>query len=132
MTNIAFRPETVLVLRALSTFEALYLSRSTTRLNEAVSQAFSGGSRSPPGANDAVTIARAVINELDSARFDPLLILAVARNIGTALDSATTRAESLVSSLTSQYAFHDIVISRFTRTAQQSPCLGRWRLHNRL
>ncbi|KAG1731465.1 Golgi transport complex subunit 5-domain-containing protein [Suillus paluster] len=91
-------PETVLVLHALSTFEALYLSRSTTRLNEAISQAFAGGSRSPPGANEGVTIARAVMNELDSARFDPLLILAVARNIATALDGATMRAESLISS----------------------------------
>ncbi|KAG2028524.1 hypothetical protein BDR03DRAFT_1019686 [Suillus americanus] len=70
-------PETVLVLRALSTFEALYLSRSTTRLNEAVSQAFTGGSRAPPGANEGVAIARAVMNELDSPRFDPLLMLAV-------------------------------------------------------
>ncbi|OAX39111.1 hypothetical protein K503DRAFT_690302 [Rhizopogon vinicolor AM-OR11-026] len=90
-------PETILVLRALSTFEALYLSRSTTRLNEAVSQAFAGGPRSPPGANEGVTIARAVMNELDSARFDPLLILAVARNIGTALNGAAMRAESLIS-----------------------------------
>lgn len=91
-------PETVLVLRSLSTFEALYLSRSTTRLNEVVSQAFAGGSRTPPGANEGVAIARAVMNELDSARFDPLLILAVARNVGTALDGATMRAESLISS----------------------------------
>ncbi|OJA08043.1 hypothetical protein AZE42_08584 [Rhizopogon vesiculosus] len=90
-------PETIIVLRALSTFEALYLSRSTTRLNEAVSQAFAGGPRLPPGANEGVTIARAVMNELDSARFDPLLILAVARNIGTALDGAAMRAESLIS-----------------------------------
>ncbi|KAG2099132.1 Golgi transport complex subunit 5-domain-containing protein, partial [Suillus cothurnatus] len=91
-------PETVLVLRALSTFEALYLSRSTTRLNEAVSQAFAGGSRAPPGANEGVAIARAVMNELDSARFDPLLMLAVARNVGAALDGATMRAEGLISS----------------------------------
>ncbi|KAG1776989.1 Golgi transport complex subunit 5-domain-containing protein [Suillus placidus] len=91
-------PETVLVLRALSTFEALYLSRSTTRLNETVSQAFAGGSRAPPGTNEGVAIARAVMNELDSARFDPLLMLAVARNVGVALDGATMRAEGLISS----------------------------------
>lgn len=91
-------PETVLVLRALSMFEALYLSRSTTRLNEAVSQAFAGGSRTPPGANEGVAIARAVMNELDSARFDPLLMLAVARNVGAALDGATMRVEGLISS----------------------------------
>jgi hypothetical protein len=80
-------------------FEALYLSRSTTRLNEAVSQAFAGGSRAPPGANEGVAIARAVMNELDSARFDPLLMLAVARNVGAALDGATMRVEGLVSFL---------------------------------
>ncbi|KAG2079304.1 hypothetical protein BDR04DRAFT_1086528 [Suillus decipiens] len=90
-------PETVLVLRSLSTFEALYLSRSTTRLNEAVSQAFAGGSRTPPGANEGVAIARAVMNELDSAKFDPLLMLAVARNVGAVLDGATMRADSLIS-----------------------------------
>ncbi|KAJ7647511.1 hypothetical protein FB45DRAFT_893628 [Roridomyces roridus] len=39
-------PETVLILRALSNFESLYVSRSSNKLNEAVGQAFSGGSRS--------------------------------------------------------------------------------------
>ncbi|KIK33948.1 hypothetical protein CY34DRAFT_12807 [Suillus luteus UH-Slu-Lm8-n1] len=39
--------------------ETLYLSRSTTHLNEVVSQAFAGGSRAPPGANEGVAIARA-------------------------------------------------------------------------
>lgn len=92
-----FRPETILVLRALSTFEDLYLSRSATRLNESVSQAFAGGSRAPPGSNEGVTIARVVMNELDSARFDPLLILAVARNVSAALDGVMMRAEGLVS-----------------------------------
>ncbi|KAG1862894.1 Golgi transport complex subunit 5-domain-containing protein [Suillus tomentosus] len=91
-------PETVIVLRALSTFEDLYLSRSATRLNESVSQAFAGGSRAPPGSNEGVTIARVVMNELDSARFDPLLILAVARNVGAALDGVIMRAEGLISS----------------------------------
>ncbi|KAJ7874696.1 Golgi transport complex subunit 5-domain-containing protein [Mycena olivaceomarginata] len=69
-------PETVLVLRALSNFESLYVSRSSNKLNEAVAQAFSGGARSPPGMNEGVNIARTVANELDSARFDPLLIRA--------------------------------------------------------
>ncbi|KAG1810818.1 Golgi transport complex subunit 5-domain-containing protein [Suillus variegatus] len=91
-------PETILVLRALSTFEDLYLSRSATRLNESVSQAFAGGSRAPPGSNEGVTIARVVMNELDSARFDPLLILAVARNVSAALDGVMMRAEGLISS----------------------------------
>ncbi|KAJ7251785.1 Golgi transport complex subunit 5-domain-containing protein [Mycena haematopus] len=90
-------PETVLVLRALSNFESLYVSRSSNKLNEAVGQAFSGGSRSPPGMNEGVNIARTVANELDSARFDPLLVRAVAKNVGTSLDMLLSRADGLIS-----------------------------------
>ncbi|KAF7375982.1 ACT domain-containing protein [Mycena sanguinolenta] len=88
-------PETVLVLRALSNFESLYVSRSSNKLNEAVGQAFSGGSRSPPGMNEGVNIARTVANELDSARFDPLLVRAVAKNVGNSLDMLLSRADGL-------------------------------------
>ncbi|KAF7362065.1 Conserved oligomeric Golgi complex subunit 5 [Mycena venus] len=90
-------PETVLVLRALSNFESLYVSRSSNKLNEAVAQAFSGGARTPPGMNEGVNIARTVANELDSARFDPLLVRAVAKNVGTSLDMLLSRADSLIS-----------------------------------
>ncbi|KAH0827442.1 Golgi transport complex subunit 5-domain-containing protein [Lanmaoa asiatica] len=89
-------PETILVLRALSTFEALYVSRSSTRMNEAVAQAFSGGSRAPPGANEGANIVRTVTNELDSARSDPLLVRTVAKNAATSLESVVTRADGLV------------------------------------
>ncbi|KAJ7755714.1 Golgi transport complex subunit 5-domain-containing protein [Mycena maculata] len=90
-------PETVLILRALSNFESLYVSRSSNKLNEAVAQAFSGGARSPPGANDGVNIARTVANELDSAKFDPLLVRSVAKNVGTSLDMLLSRVDGLVS-----------------------------------
>ncbi|KAJ6497874.1 Golgi transport complex subunit 5-domain-containing protein [Mycena sanguinolenta] len=90
-------PETVLVLRALSNFESLYVSRSSNKLNETVGQAFSGGARSPPGMNEGVNIARTVANELDSARFDPLLVRAVAKNVGTSLDMLLSRADGLIS-----------------------------------
>ncbi|KIJ67605.1 hypothetical protein HYDPIDRAFT_84403 [Hydnomerulius pinastri MD-312] len=89
-------PETALVLRALSTFEALYLSRSSTRLNEAVAQAFAGGSRAPPGVNEGISIVRAVTNELDSARFDPLLVRAVAKSAATSLEGAASKADGLI------------------------------------
>jgi hypothetical protein len=79
-------------------------------------------------------MARAMMNELDSARFDPLLILAVARNVGTAIDGATMRAESLVSSLApNRYPMIDsCVISRSPQIAQRLRFSGRWRLHSRL
>lgn len=90
-------PETVLTLRAIGNFESLYLSRSSNRLTEAVGAAMSGGMRSPPGMAEGVTIARTVVNELDSARFDPLLVRAVAKNAATALDLFLGRIDTLVS-----------------------------------
>ncbi|KAF7792362.1 hypothetical protein EIP86_003398 [Pleurotus ostreatoroseus] len=90
-------PETFIVLHALSTFESLYLSRSSNRLNESVGQAFSGGTRSPPGLTDGVNIARTVANELDSARFDPLLVQSVAKYAASSLDMLISRAETMTS-----------------------------------
>ncbi|KAI0695938.1 Golgi transport complex subunit 5-domain-containing protein [Cerioporus squamosus] len=88
--------ETVLILRALSNFESLYLSRSSNRLNEAVGQAFSGGTRAPPGMSEGINIARAVANELDSAKFDPLLVQSVARYAVGSLELMLTRLDALV------------------------------------
>lgn len=89
-------PETILVLRALSNFESLYLSRSSNRLNEAVGQAFAGGIRSPPGLTEGVNIARTVANELDSAKFDPLLVKNVAKYVVSSLDMFLSRVDALV------------------------------------
>ncbi|THV06795.1 hypothetical protein K435DRAFT_711109 [Dendrothele bispora CBS 962.96] len=89
-------PETVLVIRSLSTFESLYLSRSSNKLNEAVGQTFAGGSRIPPGVTDGVNIARAIANELDSAKFDPLLVRAVAKNVVSNLDMMISRMDGLI------------------------------------
>ncbi|KAI0071918.1 hypothetical protein K474DRAFT_1651800 [Panus rudis PR-1116 ss-1] len=90
-------PETILVLRALSNFESLYLSRSSNRLNEAVGQAFLGGARAPPGMNEGINIARTVANELDSAKFDPLLVQSVAKYVSSSLDTFLTRFDGTVS-----------------------------------
>ncbi|KAH9895023.1 Golgi transport complex subunit 5-domain-containing protein [Cubamyces lactineus] len=89
-------PETIIVLRALSNFESLYLSRSSNRLNEAVGQAFSGGTRSPPSMSEGVNVARAVANELDSAKFDPLLVQSVARYAVSSLELLLTRTDNLI------------------------------------
>ncbi|KIK67031.1 hypothetical protein GYMLUDRAFT_156005 [Collybiopsis luxurians FD-317 M1] len=90
-------PETVLVLRSLSHFETLYLSRSTNKLNEVVAQAFpSNGARATPSLNDGLNIARTVANELDSARFDPLFVRSVAKNIVSSLDTLRGRADALI------------------------------------
>ncbi|KAK0437510.1 Golgi transport complex subunit 5-domain-containing protein [Armillaria borealis] len=90
-------PETVIVLRALSNFESLYLTRSSTKLNESVSQAFSGGLRTPPGMQEGINIARTVANELDSARFDPLLVKSVAKSATASIDMILSRLDGSVS-----------------------------------
>ncbi|KAL1410659.1 hypothetical protein Q8F55_004678 [Vanrija albida] len=90
-------PEAVLVLRSVSTFEASYLGRSTARMSDAVNGAMSQYNVSratAPGAVEGVNIARTITNELDSARFDPLLVQTVARNAVKVLASLKTRAES--------------------------------------
>ncbi|KAI5835805.1 hypothetical protein K523DRAFT_411243 [Schizophyllum commune Tattone D] len=84
--------ETILVLRALSTFEAFYLTRSTSKLNEAVGQAF----KMTPGATEGTNVARTVVNELDTARFDPLLVRAVAKNAAASLEMFVQRADNMV------------------------------------
>ncbi|CAG8591609.1 15706_t:CDS:10, partial [Acaulospora colombiana] len=112
-------PETVITLRAVSTFESLYLQRSTTRLNELISSAFAtspaayfGGSnfvtsggymstsiastKSLPGEKDGLAIARVVANELDASRFDPLLVMSTARGIAKCLETMGSRVDNLV------------------------------------
>ncbi|KAF7782447.1 hypothetical protein Agabi119p4_1823 [Agaricus bisporus var. burnettii] len=95
-TSMVQSPETVLVLRSISNIESLYLSRSTNKLNEVIGQVFSRGARAPPGSVEGVNVARAMANELDAARFDPLLVKAVAKIASSALDIMLSRAENLV------------------------------------
>jgi hypothetical protein len=87
-------PETVLVLRSLNAFESVYLARSTTRLNEAIAQVTR--LQSAAGLNEGVTIARLIVNELDSARFDPLLVRSVAKGAATSLDGLLGRVDGMV------------------------------------
>nr|KIR87103.1 hypothetical protein I308_02795 [Cryptococcus tetragattii IND107] len=82
-------PEAVLVLRSISSFETLYLSRSTNRMSDVVASAveqYVSARVNPPGPSDGVSVARTMTNELDSARFDPLLVRTVARNAAKILD----------------------------------------------
>lgn len=89
-------PETVLVLRALSNVEALYLARSTQKMNEVVGNAFSSSSQVYPGLTEGVNIARTISNELDSAKFDPLLVKAIAKKVVFCLDMIQTRVDGMV------------------------------------
>lgn len=90
-------PETILLLRSLSSIEAQYLARSSNKITEAIGQTYSGGARAPSGSSEGINVARIVVNEMDAARFDPLLVKAVAKNTATCLDNILNRLEALVS-----------------------------------
>src|ERR1700733_4359677 len=77
------------ILRAISRFETVYLSRSTVRLNETIANSLSGS---------ILTIARVVADELDSAQFKALLVRSVARNIVSAIDVLLGRMNILLCS----------------------------------
>lgn len=94
--TIPYSPETVLCLRAISKFETLYLSRSSARMTDSINAAFSGGYKQPPGSKEGNTVSRIMLNEMDSARFDPLLGRNMARLIGKAVDAITGKVDSLV------------------------------------
>ena len=85
-----------MVLRALSNVESMYLSRSTNRMNEAAGQAFAGGNRMPPGSSEGINLARTIVNELDSAKFDPLLVKAVAKSTVSCLELILSRVDGVV------------------------------------
>lgn len=84
------------MLRSLSTLESQYLSRSNNKVNESVGLAFFNGGRIPPGATEGTNVARTVANELDAARFDPLLVMALAKSTATCLDNILSRIEGMV------------------------------------
>lgn len=58
---------------------------------------YSSARQTAPGATEGVAVARAVANELDAARFDPLLVRTVASNAAKVLTSLRTRIDANVS-----------------------------------
>jgi len=74
-------------------------------MNDAVSAALSqylSARGNPPGAGEGVSIARTITNELDSARFDPLLVRTVARNAVKVIDGFVARIDGMVRRLFSR------------------------------
>ena len=87
------------MLRSVSAFETLYLTRSTTRMSEAANNAMASylsGRGNPPSASEGVLIARTITNELDSARFDPLLVRTVSRNAVQVLDGLSAKLDGAI------------------------------------
>lgn len=69
-------------------------------MNEAVSsalQSYLSARGSPPGPTEGINIARVITNELDSAKFDPLLVRTVARNGCKVIDGFLAKLDGMVS-----------------------------------
>ncbi len=80
MSNLYSVQETVIVLRALSISNHCILHDLRLNLMNPSVRHSLVGYRTPPGMTEGINIARTVANELDSARFDPLLVKAVAKS----------------------------------------------------
>jgi len=76
-------PETILTLRAVLPIENIYLNRSASKMTEASS-------------GRADKLAAVLANELDAARFDPLLVRSVARKAKEVVDNYLKRLESKI------------------------------------
>jgi conserved oligomeric Golgi complex subunit 5 len=68
----------------------------SNKVNESVGQAFQGGARTPPSSPEGINVARTIANELDAAKFDPLLVRSVARSAKSSLVMLFTRVDGLV------------------------------------
>lgn len=76
-------PETILTLRAVLPLETIYLNKSMNKMNEASN-----------GSADKLTAV--LVNELDAARFDPLLVRSVARKVKEVVENYLKRMESRI------------------------------------
>ncbi|PFH52012.1 hypothetical protein AMATHDRAFT_2501 [Amanita thiersii Skay4041] len=133
-TQTTQSPETVLIINALSNLESLYLSRSTLKMNEAISQAFSGGFRSPPSATEGLNLARVIANELDAGKFDPLLARSLAKNVLPIVNSVLMRIDALMIRDRSAFTLTGTAASsQLISNAQLTTCLYQcWSMLERL
>ncbi|KAI7940977.1 hypothetical protein MJO28_013262 [Puccinia striiformis f. sp. tritici] len=83
--NTSFQsPETILTLRAILPLENIYLNRSVSKMNEAANS----------GRVDKLTTT--ISNELDAARFDPLLLRSVTKKSKEVVENYLKRIESRI------------------------------------
>jgi conserved oligomeric Golgi complex subunit 5 len=80
-------------LLSLTNFEGAYITRSFTRLNEAVSNILQKGT---PNRDDGTKLGRTVSSELNATRFDPELLSKIAINVTKSLTTFSTKVETLV------------------------------------
>ncbi|KAI9606735.1 hypothetical protein H4Q26_006272 [Puccinia striiformis f. sp. tritici PST-130] len=98
--NTSFQsPETILTLRAILPLENIYLNRSVSKMNEAANS----------GRVDKLTTT--ISNELDAARFDPLLLRSVTKKSKEVVENYLKRIENydrLSIDFTSWTGSHDL------------------------
>lgn len=80
-------------LLSLNSFETAYVTRSLTRLNEAVSNIVQKGT---PNREDGVKLSRTVSSELNATRFDQELLTKISSNVVKSLATFTTKVETFI------------------------------------
>lgn len=63
--------------------------------------------KAPPGEREGIAIARVVTNELDTTKFDPLLVKSAARGVVKSLEMMCQRVDNLVSN---GFSLHGLLI----------------------
>lgn len=91
-------PETVILLRGLTTLEKAYVDRSTARIAEVLSSIASGNRRGAAGwgEEEGEGVARGIGSALDATRFDPLLSRAIVERCSTLVDEFASRVPAVV------------------------------------
>jgi conserved oligomeric Golgi complex subunit 5 len=84
------------VMKILASFESAYISRSLSRILEAVNTAFPDKLTKPLSKDDVDKIARTVSSEIDVVKFNPSLLKSIAKNISKSIQMFVVKAESLV------------------------------------
>jgi len=75
---------------------------------------------------EGIAIGRAIANELDAAKFDPLLSKAIAKGIVTSLEQMMSRWSNLVSSIISEWILVDLNSVDFLGCMGSDRCVAEW------
>ncbi|KAJ8261862.1 hypothetical protein GJAV_G00159310 [Gymnothorax javanicus] len=81
---------------SLLPYEAAYLSKSLSRLFDPINLVFPQGGRNPPSADELESIIKTIVSELNVAAVDPVLTLAVAKNVAKTVQLFCVKSEQLL------------------------------------
>lgn len=94
LSCVCHSPETIAVLRSVSHLERSYLVKTSSRLDGIIASSLAPDARQLPTTADGEGLARIAIDEIDGARFDPLLLIAVVNTVKDGIRRALNAIQS--------------------------------------